>query len=187
VEMNKIWSLQLHISRADVEDFLYTSASIEECQKKGAVSHAIPSPAVHGRKHGTDFIRVEVLNGANRPALARHGKQALAGLNSLWASSCHKAGEGVDGRQPRISRGHAAFAIHLKMIQEGDQVLRAEVAKVQTNHVTLMTYREKPKQQYKTVPITRDCLWAEPTREWKMTGKEIAKHGGKSVGQWIFH
>jgi hypothetical protein len=74
--------------------------------------------------------------------------------------------------------------IRLLVVQKGEDVVGAEVAKVQIDDPTSMAGRKEAQEQHEGVAIALHGSGAEPSRQGKILREERAKRGRQARHRW---
>src|SRR5207302_5362613 len=103
-----------------------------------ADAHMLPLMSAGGFKHRPDFIRLQIIYGADRAALGRHSQEALTYVDMLRGACREESCERMHGGQARISGRHAVLSVRFEMIQKCQDVFSAHQLDLQIDHGTVM-------------------------------------------------
>jgi hypothetical protein len=87
--------------------------------------------------------------------------------------------EGVNGREPDISRGDTIFALLFKVGQEGEDSRRIKVSQVEPRDRLIPLLGKKPQKQNKAVPVAVDGVRTRSPKVGEMICKVVAKGSAK--------
>ena len=111
---------QLQIGRPDVEEFLHPGSRIEQGGQHGVVAAPRGRGAVDGRQDGLDFLVLERLDGPRPGPFEGDAQDPRGVLQAVGMLRAQKAEEGVEGRQPDVTRAPGAVAGRFEVREKGD-------------------------------------------------------------------
>jgi hypothetical protein len=108
---------------------------------------------VDGFQHSPDLIGFEVLNVSNAGAFDGNGKKPLARFQILWVARGSELRKGMDRCQTCVAGSGSVSTVCLQMVEEGDQIVRAKVIKIQVDNVASMAFSQVPEKEDKGITV----------------------------------
>src|SRR5271157_440731 len=96
-------------------------------------------------------------------------------------ASSDVAEESVDSSQADISGWHTVFAVLLQMSQEGNNMVRFNVPKIQIRNLAVSSRSQEPKQQQQAITIAVHSVCAHAAK----SGQVICKVGPQTESEIV--